>query len=111
MRKWLVVGAGLNLGLGVPGVVPVWMVWYLLSNWPLAALGWTQREPTENDGVWPWFVVFGPVVLLFALVWWLVNRPVRRRAEGSGALYWSVGAAAALVPSAALIVASALQGP
>ncbi|URM90723.1 hypothetical protein LUW75_12815 [Streptomyces sp. MRC013] len=83
MRKWLVVGAGLNLALGVPGLVPVWLVWYMLSNWPLADLGWTRGEPTENDGVWPWFVMFGPFVLLFALVWWFANRPVRRRAGGA----------------------------
>ncbi|WP_374982415.1 hypothetical protein [Streptomyces fradiae] len=108
MRKWLMVGAGTNLVLGVPAVVPIWMVWYLLSNWPLAALGWTRAEPTENDGVWPWFVVAGPVVVLSGLAWWAVNRPLRRRDEGGGGLYWSVGAAATLAPSAALIAASAL---
>ncbi|MFJ8695700.1 hypothetical protein [Streptomyces roseolilacinus] len=110
MRKWLAVGAGVNLLLGVPGVVPVWLVWYWASNWPLAGLGWTQGEPTENDGMLPWFMVATPVLVLFGLAWWLVNRPVRRRAEVSGRLYWSVGAAATFVPTGALFAVSALHG-
>lgn len=110
MRKWLAVGVGLNLFLGIPGVVPVWLVWYWASNWPLAGLGWTQREPTENDGMLPWFIVATPVLVLFGLVWWLANRPVRRRAGGSGRLYWSVGAVAALAPAGALFVSTAVRG-
>ncbi|KUH36674.1 MULTISPECIES: hypothetical protein [Streptomyces] len=104
MRKWLAAGAGVNLVLGVPGVVPVWLVWYWASNWPLAGLGWTQAEPTENDGMLPWFMVATPVLVLFGLGWWLVNRPLRRRAGVRGRVYWSVAVAAASVPTAALIV-------
>ncbi|MFV2117376.1 hypothetical protein ACE14D_02575 [Streptomyces sp. Act-28] len=110
MRKWLAVGAGLNLVLGVPGVVPMWLVWYWMVNWPLAGLGWAQREPTENDGMLPWFMVATPVLVLFALVWRAANRPVRRRAEVSGQLYWSVGAVATFAPTGALFVSSAVNG-
>ncbi|MGP3926107.1 hypothetical protein [Streptomyces sp. 8N616] len=104
MRKWLLTAVGVNLLLGIPGVVPVWLLWYFAVNWPLAAVGWTQREPTENDGMLPWLLVGGPVMTLFALVWWLANRPVRRRTALDARLYWSAGALMTLAPSIALMI-------
>ncbi|GAA4899324.1 hypothetical protein GCM10023237_17830 [Streptomyces coeruleoprunus] len=92
-----------NLTLGIPGIVPVWLLWYFVANWPLAAMGWTQREPTENDGVLPWLLVGGPVVGLFGLVWWLVNRPLRRRTALDPRVYWPASALVTLVPTLALI--------
>lgn len=59
MRKWLPTAVGVNLVLGIPGVVPVWLLSYFAVNWPLAAVGWTQREPTENDGMLPWLLLGG----------------------------------------------------
>ncbi|WP_442813073.1 hypothetical protein [Streptomyces sp. NBC_01800] len=73
-------------------------------NWPLAAVGWTQREPTENDGMLPWLLVGGPVVALFALLWWLANRPLRRRTALAPRLYWAVSALMTLVPSITLMI-------
>ncbi|WP_441246990.1 hypothetical protein [Kitasatospora sp. McL0602] len=93
-----------NLLLGVPGVAPVWLVWYLAVNWPLAALGWTRREPTENDGVLPWLLLGTPVVALYGLAWWLANRPLRRRVAAAGRLYWPVSALVALVPTFTLMI-------
>jgi hypothetical protein len=58
-----------NLLMGVPGVVPVWMLWYFAVNWPLEALGRTVREPTENDGMLPWLLLFRPGIALSALLW------------------------------------------
>ncbi|MGR4854846.1 hypothetical protein [Streptomyces sp. LARHCF252] len=95
-----------NLLLGIPAVVPVWLLWYLASNWPLAALGLTEREPTEDDGVLPWFVVAGPVVLAFGLLWWLANRPLRRGTTLPPARYWALSVLAMLVPTLVLIVIS-----
>ncbi|MFE7791517.1 hypothetical protein [Streptomyces sp. NPDC057460] len=104
MLKWLLTAVGVNLLLGIPGVVPVWLLSYLAGNWPLAAVGWTQREPTENDGMLPWLLVGGPVVALFALLWWLANRPLRRRTALAPRLYWSVSALMTLVPSITLMI-------
>jgi len=102
-RKWLLTAVGANLLLGVPGVVPVFLLWYFAVNWPLAAAGWTQRKPTENDGVLPWLLVCGPVVVLFTLIWWFVNSPLRRRVTLTPRLYWLVSALVTLVPTFTLI--------
>ena len=102
-RKWLLTAVGVNLLLGVPGVVPVWLLWYFAVNWPLAAVGWTQREPTENDGMLPWLMLGGLVLTLFAAVWWLVNSPMRRRVALAPRLYWLVSALVTLVPTFTLI--------
>lgn len=90
--------------MGVPGVVPVWLVWYVAVNGPLADLGWTQREPTENDGMLLWWVIAAPVVTAFALLWWLANDFVRRWNAAAARVYWPVCALATLAPTAALIV-------
>ncbi|MQS35443.1 hypothetical protein [Streptomyces katsurahamanus] len=103
MRKWSLAAVGVNLLLGIPGIVPVWLLWYFAANWPLAALGLTQREPTENDGMLPILVVGVPVLAVFALVWWLANRPVRRRAELAPRLYWPLSVLATLVPTFVLM--------
>lgn len=76
------IGAAVNLLLALPAVVPVWLLWYFAVNCLLVAAGWTRREPTENDGVLPWLLAAGPVVFLFALLWWLANDAVRRRSPG-----------------------------
>lgn len=104
MRKWLPTAVGVNLLLGIPGVVPVWLLSYFAVNWPLAAIGWTQREPTENDGMLPWLLLGGPVVALFALLWWLANRPLRRRTALDPRLYWPVSVLMTLVPSITLMI-------
>ncbi|MFF0290226.1 hypothetical protein [Streptomyces sp. NPDC005262] len=98
MWKWSVTAVAVNLLLGIPGVVPAFLLWYFASNWPLAAMGWTQRDPTENDGMLPWVVLATPVLALFALVWWLANRPVRRRVALDSLLYWPVSALLTLAP-------------
>ncbi|MER7478519.1 hypothetical protein ABTX60_12815 [Streptomyces sp. NPDC126510] len=97
-----------NLLLGIPAVVPVWLLWYLAANWPLAELGLTAREPTENDGVLPWFLVAGPVVAVFGLLWWSANRSLRRRTALPPGRYWALGVLATLVPTLALIVVSVM---
>ncbi|MFF4267641.1 hypothetical protein ACFY7Y_38625 [Streptomyces virginiae] len=99
-RNWWIT-AGTNLVMGVPGIVPVWLVWYVAVNGPLADLGWTVPEPTENDGM---LVVLVPIVAAFALLWWLANDFLRRWNTAAARVYWPVCALAALVPTAALIV-------
>ncbi|MET8330401.1 hypothetical protein [Streptomyces sp. NPDC005181] len=104
MRKWSSIAVGVNLLLGIPGVVPVWLLWYFASNWPLAAMGWTRGNPTENDGMLPWVVFAAPVLALFSLVWWLANRPMRRRAALDPRLYWPASALVTLVPTFVLVI-------
>ncbi|MEU7483978.1 hypothetical protein [Streptomyces sp. NPDC042319] len=101
-KQWST-AVGVHLMLGIPGVVPVWLLWYLAVNWPLAAVGWTTQEPTENDGVLPWVMVAVPVLALFALVWWLADRSVRRSTALPARLYWPVSVLATLVPSFVLM--------
>ncbi|MEE1788639.1 hypothetical protein PUR71_37915 [Streptomyces sp. SP17BM10] len=106
MRTYSPAAAVLNLLLGLPAVVPVWLLWYFASNWPLAALGWTSREPTENDGVLPLLAILIPVVGAFGVLWWLANAAVRRRTApgGRGRVYWPVSLVLLLVPTLVLIV-------
>ncbi|MFI9203035.1 hypothetical protein [Streptomyces sp. NPDC053048] len=92
-----------NLLLGIPGVVPVWLLWYFAVNWPLAAIGWSDPEPTENDGTLPGLLV-GVLLLGLFVLWWLINRSVRRRTTLDARLYWPVSAVATLVPTFVLMV-------
>ncbi|MEU5808364.1 hypothetical protein [Streptomyces sp. NPDC047718] len=102
-KSWFAL-VGMNLLGGIPAIVPVWLLWYFLANWPLAALGWSEPEPTENDGMLPWLIVGGPVVALFALVWWFANRAVLRRIGLTPRMYWPVSALVTLVPSLTLMI-------
>ncbi|MFD3467861.1 hypothetical protein ACFWWM_16075 [Streptomyces sp. NPDC058682] len=89
--------------MGVPGVVPVWLLWYIAVNGPLADLGWTVREPTENDGMVPILV---PIVAASGVLWWLANRFLRRWNTAAARVYWPVCALVTLVPTATLIIFS-----
>ncbi|MGW1818072.1 hypothetical protein ACWCQM_31455 [Streptomyces sp. NPDC002125] len=106
MWKWRLTAVGANLLLGVPGVIPVWLVWYFLSNGPFADAGLTVREPTENDGMMLWLVIIVPVVAVFGIIWWLVNERVGRRAALDPRVYWPTGVLLTLVPTGVLIVGS-----
>ena len=106
VRPWVV--ACVNVLLGIPGVVPLSMAWYLAAAWPLDALGLTQRDPTENDGILPVLVAFGPVIAASVLTWWLVNRWMRQRAVTSAKAFWATGIIASLLPCFILAVASSI---
>ncbi|MGN9816997.1 hypothetical protein ACTMUQ_16850 [Streptomyces sp. SD11] len=92
-----------NVLLGVPGIVPIWLVFYFAVNWPLAGLGLAGSNATENDGVLPWLLVGGPILALFFLVWWLANRPLRRRTHLEPGAYWLLSVTATTLPTLALI--------
>ncbi|MBQ0986924.1 hypothetical protein KBZ10_20895 [Streptomyces sp. F63] len=98
-----------NLLLGIPAVVPAFLLWYFASNWPLAELGWTDREPTENDGVLPWVMLAVPVISLFGLIWGLANALLRRWTPLAPGAYWLLSAAATALPTLTLIVISAVR--
>ncbi|GGU87332.1 hypothetical protein GCM10010275_24090 [Streptomyces litmocidini] len=94
--------AAVNLLLGVPGIVPYFLVWYVLANGPLAALGWTAQDPNENDGMSLWLVVVVPVLGTYGLVWGLVNRRLARRTPAPRTVFWTVCAVASLAPFLAI---------
>lgn len=95
-----------NVLLGIPGVVPIWLLWYLAVNWPLAELGLTVREPTENDGMAGWLLIVVPVVGLYGLLWWTANKPLRRDTGFAPHTYWLLGVLATFVPTIALIMST-----
>ncbi|RSM57727.1 hypothetical protein DMB66_31825 [Actinoplanes sp. ATCC 53533] len=101
MRKlWLAVGV--NLVLGVPAVVPIFLGWYFLVNGPLAALGWTQPDPDENEGMLPMVIFIVPILCLSGSIWGLVNWWLRRKVAVPAAQYWPACLAASFVPFLAL---------
>lgn len=104
MWKWSLIAVALNLLLAIPAVVPLFLLWYYASNGPLADLGWTQREPTENDGMLLWLVIVVPVVVGFTLLWWLANYPVWRRIPLDSRLYWMASALMTVLPTFALLI-------
>ncbi|MFI1992025.1 hypothetical protein [Actinoplanes sp. NPDC020271] len=50
----LLTAVGANPVLGVPGIVPIFLGYCYLTNGPLWELGWTSREPAENDACPRW---------------------------------------------------------
>ncbi|MFS0692228.1 hypothetical protein [Streptomyces nitrosporeus] len=106
MWKWRLTAAGINLLLGIPAVVPLFLIWYYLANGPLADAGLTSREPTENDGMTLWLVIVVPVVAVFGIIWWLANDWVRPRASLAPGAYWTAGAVLTLWPVWAAVVTS-----
>jgi hypothetical protein len=69
--------------------LPLVVVWYFLANYPLAALGLTERDPTDNDGILPHLILLGGVGLFIAL-WAVVNLAVRALTRLPALPYWLV---------------------
>ncbi|MFJ4880846.1 hypothetical protein ACIP93_37345 [Streptomyces sp. NPDC088745] len=93
-----------NVLLGLPGTLPIWLLWYFVVNWPLADLGLTVREPTENDGMLSWLLIAAPIAGLYTLLWWLANKPLRRRSALAPRAYWSLSVLALFVPTTVLAI-------
>ncbi|MFG2429051.1 hypothetical protein [Streptomyces sp. NPDC048590] len=87
-----------NLLLGIPAVVPFWLLWYLAAIWV------SGPPAEENDGTAPVLVVVVTVVGLYALLWSAVNRHLSRRSPLTGRTYWLLSALGTLLPTAALII-------
>lgn len=98
-RRWPT-AVGANLLLGIPGVVPIWLLWFLASNWV------TGPEPEENDGMALWLVIIVPIVGLYALLWCAANRALARRTSLAARNYWPLSAVGTSLPTVMLILAS-----
>lgn len=94
-RRWYAAFV-VNLLLGVPAVVPIWMLYYI-------AMTWAHPAPEENDGLAVVLFTFGSFVALCGFLWWLANRPLANRTRLHPALYWSVSILGMLAPTLTLI--------
>ncbi len=109
-RIWkLRVPIGVNVLLGIPAVVPLFLAWYMLANWPLADLGWTQREPTENDGMFGGLILVTPVLCMFGVIWAFINVWMRRRTAVRASRYWLACGAGLLAPYTCLVLSDAFR--
>ncbi|MFI5678255.1 hypothetical protein [Streptomyces cellulosae] len=91
-----------NLVLGVVAVVPLWLLTQFARNYPLAALGLTDREPTDDDGMLPWAMLLVPMWVLFLALWVSANWLIREKAVVSRGWYWGWAVLVALVPTGVL---------
>ncbi|MBO4270748.1 hypothetical protein [Microbispora triticiradicis] len=85
---WLV-PLTVNALFGYLAPLPMGLVWYFLADYPLAALGLTERDPTDNDGILPHLIVLGGVGLFLAL-WAAINLAVRVLLKLPARSYWLV---------------------
>lgn len=83
---------GINLLLGIPAIIPIWMLYYLGATW-------AHPAPEENDGLGIVLVGLGLPVVACSLLWWAVNRPWARRTELRPAQYWAVSVLGTLIPT------------
>ncbi|MFE9923989.1 hypothetical protein ACFYQA_21125 [Streptomyces sp. NPDC005774] len=106
LRRW---GAPLavNLVLGVVAVVPLWLSMMFAANYPLAELGLTSREPTDNDGMLPWAVILILVWAVFLALWIPLNQWARPE-SCARRCYWTASAGLVPVPMVLIAVLSVL---
>ncbi|MDO0912088.1 hypothetical protein QQM39_14920 [Streptomyces sp. DT2A-34] len=98
-RRWQM-ALGANVLLGIPGVIPIWLLWFLAANWL------SGPEPTDNDPMVLWLPIAAIIVGPYAMLWWSVNRSIRRRSVLTPRTYWPLSALATFLPSMALIIYS-----
>ncbi|MFF8096964.1 hypothetical protein [Streptomyces sp. NPDC016675] len=91
---------GANVLLGVPGVIPIWILWFLAASWT------SGPEATDNDPMVLWLPIAAVVVVPYVLLWLSVNRALARRSSLTSRTYWWLSALATFVPTTALIIYS-----
>lgn len=107
LRRWGVPLA-VNPILGVVAVVPLWLSMMFAANYPLAELGLTSREPTDNDGMLPWVMLLVPVWAAFLALWIPLNLLVRPASCTRRRQYWTASAGLVPVPMVLLAALSVL---
>ncbi|MEU0228155.1 hypothetical protein ABZ177_27900 [Streptomyces sp. NPDC006284] len=98
-RRWQA-ALGANVLLGVPGVIPIWILWFLAASWT------SGPEATDNDPMVLWLPIAAVVVVPYVLLWLSVNRALARRSSLTSRTYWWLSALATFVPTTALIIYS-----
>ncbi|MEV5509096.1 hypothetical protein [Streptomyces orinoci] len=89
-----------NLVLGYFGTVPFGYAWSFLANYPLAALGWTERDPSGISGLPLWTVLLTGVLGGFLAGWAGINVLVRRLTGLPARRYWTMVTLVLLLPTA-----------
>ncbi|SNY49589.1 hypothetical protein [Paractinoplanes atraurantiacus] len=104
MRR-LLIAVGLNLALGVPGIVPIFLVGYFLASEPLSYLGSTAHNPNDTEEML--FLAFVMVVLVVPSLigWLLVNVGLWRHWNVPALAYWAACVTAFFLPYLVLAVA------
>ncbi|MFE7116329.1 hypothetical protein ACFU99_13015 [Streptomyces sp. NPDC057654] len=87
---------GVNLLLGVPAIVPIYLLYYIAATW-------VHPAPEENDGFGVVLIGFGLPVALCGFLWWAANRPIARRTRLRPARYWTLSLLGTAVPTLTLI--------
>ncbi|GAA2526097.1 MULTISPECIES: hypothetical protein [Streptomyces] len=102
VRRWGP-SVAVHLILGVVAIVPLWLSMMFATNYPLAELGLTSREPTDNDGMLPWAMILVPVWAVFLALWLPVGALARPKAGVPGRRYWAVSSGLLLTPMVVLM--------
>jgi TRAP-type mannitol/chloroaromatic compound transport system permease small subunit len=98
-RRWQV-ALGANVLLGIPGVIPIWMLWFLAASWT------SGPESTDNDPMVLWLPIATVIVVPYVMLWLSVNRSIARRSSLAPRTYWWLSALATFLPTTALIIYS-----
>jgi hypothetical protein len=98
------VPAVVNTVLGCIGLLPLGLLWLFLADYPLASIGLTHREPTDNDGLGPWLVLLTAVVGVYCALWVAANVAARRLTRLPGRPYWVFTVIVTLVPATVLAI-------
>ena len=97
--RWQV-ALGVNVLLGVPGVIPIWLLWFLAASWA------GGPEPTDDDPMVFWLPIAAVIVVPYVMLWLAVNRSFKRRSSLVPRTYWLLSALATFLPTTALIIYS-----
>ncbi|MEV0503279.1 hypothetical protein AB0I84_37570 [Streptomyces spectabilis] len=96
IRQWYT-AFGINVLLGIPAIVPIWMLYFIIALW-------TQIAGAEyGDDSSAALVIFGPIAAACAVLWWLANRPLARRTQLGQLSYWLLALTGTFLPTAAII--------
>lgn len=100
--RWIAPFA-VNAVLGYVGIIPIGFVWFFLVSRPLAALGLTEGDPTDNDGLLPWLILLAGVGLFFVL-WAVANAALRRLSRLPARPYWRMAGLLLIAPAVSTMV-------
>ncbi|MEV5978287.1 hypothetical protein [Streptomyces sp. NPDC052114] len=95
VSRWYAV-LGVNVLLGIPAVVPIWMLYFIVATW-------AHPAPEENDGLAVVVIALGSIVAACGFLWWAANSRLARRTALRAAHFWPLGLFGTLVPTGVLV--------
>ncbi|MFE3047419.1 hypothetical protein ACFXIY_10230 [Streptomyces albidoflavus] len=98
MIRYWPAALGINALLGVTGVVPFFLVWYVTTSWLMGP------PPEENDGMWGWLPIVALFLVPYAALWTAVNRGLARRSSLAPRVYWPLSVLITLLPFSMLVL-------